>query len=97
VWTFSIRDKDMQPIDLSGSAITMSIKRQRGANVPDVWVGSTANGKVSIGGTSSNVVAISFDGDYPAGALVYDVEFVKDGRTVTYLTGQFVVKTEVTA
>lgn len=96
-WSFSMNDQDLNPIDLSNATITMTIKRQRGAGVPAVWQGSTTTGEITVAGVDDNVVTIYFDGDYPAGALVYDVEFVKNGKRITYLTGQFVVKTEVTA
>lgn len=96
-WSFSIFDNEENPINLNGSIITMTIKRQRGAGVPVVWEGSTTDGRVNISGDDKNIVNVYLDGDYPAGALVYDMQFQKNSEIVTYLTGQFVVKTEVTA
>jgi hypothetical protein len=97
IWSFSIYDNEENPINLNGTTITMTIKRQRGANVPTIWEGSTTNGEITITGANLNIVTVYFDGDYPAGALVYDVQFENNGEIITYLTGQFVVKTEVTA
>lgn len=96
-WSFRLVDNDENPIDLSQTTITMTIKRQRGANVPVIWEGSTTDGKVNISGADDNIVNVYLDGDYPAGALVYDIQFENNSTIVTYLTGQFVVKTEVTA
>jgi hypothetical protein len=97
VWTFTMVDNAGSPVSLSGTTITMTIKRQRGANVPTVWEGSTTGGEITISGAGDNIVNVYLDGDYPAGSLVYDVEFVKSSQTITYLTGQFIVTTEVTA
>ena len=96
VWSFIMLDNDDNPIDLTGTTITMTIKRQRGGNVATIWEGSTTDGEIIINGANNNKVNVYLDGDYPAGALVYDVEFVNNGRTITYLTGQFTVTTEVT-
>lgn len=95
-WSFTIVDNNDNPIDVSGATITMTIKRQRGANVAVVWEGSTTGGEIVVIGPDNNNVVVSLDGDYPAGSLVYDMEFVEGGRTITYLTGQFTVTTEVT-
>ena len=96
MWIFNIVDNDDNPIDLSGCTIVMTIKRQRGGNVPAIWTGSTTGGEITVTGVNNNTVNVYLDGDYPAGALVYDVEFAEGGRIITYLTGQFVVTTEVT-
>jgi len=96
VWSFIMLDNDDNPIDLTGCTIVMTIKRQRGGNVAALWTGSTTGGEITVSGINSNTVNVYLDGDYPAGALVYDVEFVQNGRTITYLTGQFTVTTEVT-
>jgi hypothetical protein len=99
-WTFSLEDPDGNPIDLTGVAVTMSVKRQRGANVPLIWSGSTGDGAISVGGTNNNVVSVvipSADSEgFPAGSLVYDVEFTESGINITYLTGTITVATEVT-
>jgi len=96
VWSFTMVDNNSNPINVSGAVITMTIKRQRGGSVPAIWTGSTTGGEITVTGAGSNTVNVYLDGDYPAGSLVYDVEFVESGRTITYLTGQFVVTTEVT-
>jgi hypothetical protein len=96
MWIFNIVDNDDNSIDLSGCTIVMTIKRQRGGNVPAIWTGSTTGGEITVTGVNNNTVNVYLDGDYPAGALVYDVEFAEGGRIITYLTGQFVVTTEVT-
>lgn len=96
VWSFTMVDNNDNPINVSGATITMTIKRIRGANVATVWEGSTTGGEITVTGAGSNTVNVYLDGDYPAGSLVYDIEFVEGGRIITYLTGQFVVTTEVT-
>ena len=96
VWSFTMVDNSDNPIDVSGAVITMTIKRQRGATVPAIYTASTTDGDITVTGAGNNTVNVSLDGNYPAGALVYDVEFVESSRTITYLTGQFTVTTEVT-
>jgi len=94
VWAFTVQ-QNSTAVNLTGVTITMTIKRTRGANVPVIWQGSTGTGEVTIGGVGNNVVSVALDGDYPAGSLVYDVEFVLGAQRITYLTGQFIVTTEV--
>jgi hypothetical protein len=95
-WSFAIIDNDNNPVDLSSATITMTIKRSRGKNVPTIWSGSTTDSRITVSGDDDNVVNVFLDGDYPAGSLVYDVEFEENNRIITYLTGQFVVTMEVT-
>lgn len=100
VCTFSLEDPDENPIDVSGAVITMTIKKVRGANVPNVWVGSTTGGQITVSGTGGNIVTVTITStssdDFANGSLVYDVEFVQNGITQTYVTGTITVTREVT-
>jgi hypothetical protein len=99
-WNFALEDPDGNPIDVSNAVITMTIKRQRGGNVPLIWSGSTTSGDITVGGNDNNVVSIiipaSESEDFPGGSLVYDVEFTEGAVNITYLTGTITVSVEVT-
>jgi hypothetical protein len=97
VWSFNVEYLG-QAVDLSNTVVSMTIKRQRGKNVPVVWQGSTATTGVAVGvavnKVTVNIPAAEMD-DFPAGSLVYELDFTEGIINYTYLTGQFVVGTEV--
>jgi hypothetical protein len=100
IWNFSVTVSNVA-VDLSNTTVTMSVKKVRGANVADLWTGSTTDGAIIIGGTGNNGVNITIPAsdmaDIPAGSWQYDVQFVEAGVVHTYLTGAFTVTSEVTA
>jgi hypothetical protein len=95
-WGFTVTTNNTN-VDLTNTFVEMTVKRQRGKNVPVLWKGNTTNGYVSV--TSVNRVDINIPkaemADLPAGSLVYEVDFSETGATYTYLTGQFIVGMEV--
>jgi hypothetical protein len=77
----------------------MTVKKQRGATVPEIWKGTTTGGAIVVSGASSNIVTVTIPATntaaFPSGALVYDVEFVEGSQVVTYLTGTITAGREV--
>lgn len=97
VWSFSVEYLG-QPVNLTNTVVSMTVKRQRGKSVPVVWQGSTNTNGVAVG-VAVNAVTVTIPAsemdDLPAGSLVYEVDFTEGIINYTYLTGQFVVGTEV--
>jgi hypothetical protein len=97
IWSFSVEYQG-SGVNLSNTTVSMTIKRQRGANVPVIWQGSTATTGVAVG-IATNVVTVNIPAadmeDFPAGSLVYEMDFTEGIVNYCYLTGQFVVGTEV--
>lgn len=95
-WGFTVNFNNVA-VDLTNSFVEMTIKRQRGKDVPVIWKGNTTNGYVNI--TNTNRIDISIPKtimtNIPAASLVYEIDFNESNATYTYLTGQFIVGMEV--
>lgn len=99
VWSFGLSNNTNVGINVASAVITMTVKRQRGATVPEIWKGTTTDGAIVVSGASSNIVTVTIPATntaaFPSGALVYDVEFVEGSQVVTYLTGTITAGREV--
>ena len=97
VWASTFTYDD-DPIDLTSAVVTMTIKGQRGKFAPIIWQGSTTTSGVAVG-VAVNAVTITIPAvdteDLPAGSLVYELDITEGVINYTYLTGRFVVNTEV--
>lgn len=99
-WSFALSSNSNAGINVAGADITFTVKRQRGATVPAVYMATTANGFIVVSGAASNIITIDIPATntatFPSGALVYDVQFVLGSQVVTYLTGIITATREVT-
>lgn len=97
VWTSTFTYDD-DPIDLSSAVVSMTIKSERGKFAPVIWQGSTATSGVAVG-IAVNALTVTIPAadteDFPAGSLVYEIDITEGVINYTYLTGRFVVNTEV--
>jgi hypothetical protein len=95
-WEFTVWSNS-EPVDLENVLIKMTVKKQRGKDVPILWSGNTEDGEIVVSNTNKVAISISKPdmGALPAGSLVYEVDLTVSGKTYTYLTGQFFVSMEV--
>jgi len=95
-WGFTVNYNNAS-VDLTNSFVEMTVKRQRGKDVPVVWKGNSTNGEITISNVNRIDISIPKTAmtNIPAGGLVYELDLTESGATYTYLTGQFIVGMEV--
>lgn len=81
IWT--ITKSDGTAYDLSGKTIRLSIKIDK-TDTTEVAYISTADGDISISGTSNNVLTFNKIIELNERAYYYDLEVVDDNYTISY-------------
>lgn len=91
--TFSIF-KDSVAVNLSAAEVRVQIRRKATSTTAEVTI-TEADG-ITVGGASSNEVAISKRVNIAAGDYVWDLLVINSGIYKTYIGGKFEVVEEVT-
>ena len=86
--------KDSVPVNLSAAEVRIQIRRKAASTTADVTI-TEADG-ITVGGVSSNEVAVTKRVNIAAGDYVWDMLVVNAGIYKTYIGGKFEVVEEVT-
>jgi len=87
---------DTVPVDLSDTTIRMQLRKEYGG-VVGLSLTSVGNAGITITDAANGLFRINQQIiDIPAFNYIYDIEFDFDGVVKTYISGNFLIKNDVT-